>query len=85
MPWPVIALTVKPLVITIALHIIMFPQYVAFLVKLMARTKADLRSARNAMAAERNNRSRSRDGPRDGGAGGARGGAASASSLNSGG
>ena len=57
----------------------MFPQYVAFLVKLMARTKADLRSARNAMAAERNNRSRSRDGPRDGGAGGAGGGAASAS------
>ena len=57
----------------------MFPQYVAFLVKLMARTKADLRSARNAMAAERNNRSRSRDGPRDGCAGGAGGGAASAS------
>ena len=61
------------------MHIIMPPQYVAFLVKLMARTKADLRSARNAMAAERNNRSRSRDGPRDGGAGGAGGGAASAS------
>ena len=61
------------------MHIIMFPQYVAFLVKLMARTKADLRSARNAMAAERNNRSRSRDGPRDGCAGGAGGGAASAS------
>ena len=57
----------------------MSPQYVAFLVKLMARTKADLRSARNAMAAERNNRSRSRDGPRDGCAGGAGGGAASAS------
>ena len=57
----------------------MFRRYVAFLVKLMARTKADLRSARNAMAAERNNRSRSRDGPRDGGAGGAGGGAASAS------
>ena len=61
------------------MHIIMFPRYVAFLVKLMARTKADLRSARNAMAAERNNRSRSRDGPRDGGARGAGGGAASAS------
>lgn len=61
------------------MHIIMCPQYVAFLVKLMARTKADLRSARNAMAAERNNRSRSRDGPRDGCAGGAGGGAASAS------